>query len=219
MSDHRGPTPGRGRARATRVIGALAIGVVTASLTGCGIPTDAKARPIDREALPSQLVSVPTTAAPPAPSPLSQTVNLYLVGMAPNGGEELVRMSAEIANVVDPNDLPRQVIEQLIAQQPTDGTGNSGSLTNAIPTTVRVLNASVDGDVLDLDLSDLGTVELTRQRLAAAQIVFTATDLPGINKVRFSINGQPSAVPLATESSTPGQEITRDDYSSLLKGT
>jgi len=211
------PFQARGAGRIARALGVLAAVAVAGSLAGCGIPTDAKARPIDREALPSQLVSVPTTITPSGPGALSRAVNLYMVGVVPNGGEELVRVPADIANVVDSADLPRQVIEQLIAQQPIDNGGDK--LTNAIPTTVRVLRASVDGDVLDLDLSDLGTVELTRQRLAAAQIVFTATDLPGINKVRFSIDGQPSAVPLATESSTPGQEITRDDYRSLLHGT
>jgi spore germination protein GerM len=203
----------------SRLAAALVAALVLVPLVGCGIPSDAKARPIGREALPAQLVSVPTTIEPAGPSSLNKNVYLYLVGTAKDGGEQLVRVETDIVNVVDENDLPRQVIEQLIAQQPKED-GTEGNLTNAIPMTVRVLNASVDGDVLDLDLSDLGTVELTRQRLAAAQIVFTATALPNlhINKVRFSIDGEPSAVPLDTESSTPGQEITRQDYSSLIAG-
>ncbi len=89
-------------------------------------------------------------------------------------------------------------------------------MTNAIPPTSQVLNASLDGGVLDLDLSDLGAVEGSGQRLAAAQIVYTATALPGIAGVRFSIDGEPASVPLDDHASDVNQVITREDYPSLL---
>jgi len=183
-------------------------------LTGCGIPNDSKARPIDREALPSQLVSSPTTTTPTNPGAPDERVTLYLVGSA-GDTQRLMAVPADIGTVSDPNDLPRRTIEALIAQQPKSS-GGAGDQTNAIPPTVGVLSATVADGVLELDLSDLGSVELTRQRLAAAQIVFTATALPGIDSVRFMINGQPGAVPLDDQASTAGQAITRQDYPSLL---
>jgi spore germination protein GerM len=200
-------------ARAAAVVAlVLATGL---GLAGCGIPSDDHARPIDRDALPPQLVAAPTTTTPLGPSALNQKATLYLVSMT-GDTEKLVPISADIVNVVDPSDLPRQVIEQLIAQQPKDG-GAGTDQTNAIPSTVSVISASINDGVLELDLSDLSSVELTRQRLAAAQIVFTATELPGVHAVRFSIDGQPGAVPLDDQASTAGQAISRSDYPSLLR--
>jgi spore germination protein GerM len=201
--------------RALAVLVVLVALVALGGLAGCGIPSDGKARPIDQKALPSQLVSTPTTVPPAGPSALNQNATLYLVTTA-NDTERLVPVNAEIVNVVDQADLPRQVIEQLIAQQPK-ASGAGSDETNAIPSTVKVLSATVTDHVLDLDLSDLGSVELTRQRLAAAQIVFTATELAGVDAVRFWIDGQPGAVPLDDQASTAGQAIARSNYPSLLR--
>ena len=203
-----------GRRGSLAVLGvAVVVGLV--GLAGCGIPSDGKARPIDREALPAQLVGTPTTTTQSGPSALNQNATLYLVTTA-NDTERLVPVSAEIANVTDQADLPRMVIEQLIAQQPK-ASGGSSDVTNAIPPTVTVLSATVNDHVLDLDLSDLSSVELTRQRLAAAQIVFTATELAGVDAVRFWIDGQPGAVPLDDQASTAGQAVSRSNYPSLLR--
>ena len=201
--------------RGSLAVLAVAVVVGLVGLAGCGIPSDGKARPIDREALPAQLVGTPTTTTPSGPSALNQNATLYLVTTA-NDTERLVPVGAEIANVTDQADLPRLVIEQLIAQQPK-ASGGSSDVTNAIPPTVTVLSATVNDHVLDLDLSDLSSVELTRQRLAAAQIVFTATELAGVDAVRFWIDGQPGAVPLDDQASTAGQAISRSNYPSLLR--
>ena len=117
----------------------------------------------------------------PSAGGLDRPAELFLVSSKGDTREARRRSDADIVNVVDLADLPRQVIEQLIAQQPKASSGGS-DLTNAIPPTSQVLNATVDGDVLDLDLSDLGQVESSRQRLAVAQIVFTATALAGITR-------------------------------------
>ena len=191
--------------------------VIVAALaaTGCGIPSDSHARPLDQGALPPQLISTPTTTTPDGSTGLDQQATLYLVTMV-GDSEKLVPVSTEISYVLDQNELPRQVIEALIAQQPKP-TSSASDQTNAIPTSVTVSSATVNDGVLDLDLSGLSNVELTRQRLAAAQIVFTATELRGVRAVRFWIDGQPGAVPLDDQASTAGQAITRADYPSLLR--
>jgi spore germination protein GerM len=193
------------------VLSALAL---VALVAGCGIPTESSARPIDRSALPQTLVEQPTTTTVPSdPAGKTMWADLFLVS-SKNDVDTLASTKVEILNVVDTASFPRQVIEQLIAQQPREGSVND--LTNAIPPTLQVLNASLDdAGVLDLDLSDLGTVEGSAQRLAAAQIVFTATAIPDINGVRFSIDGEPAAVPLDEHAADVGQVVTRDDYKSL----
>ena len=189
------------------------LAAVGLAASGCGIPTDAAARPINRDALPETLVSqATTTTAETNLGGLNPSAKLFLIS-SKGETESLSPIDVEIVNVIDPGSYPREVIEQLIAQQPR-GVGSNG-LTNAIPPTSNVLNASVDGDVLDLDLSDLGAVEGSGQRLAAAQIVFTATAIPGIRGVRFSIDGEPAAVPLDEHAADVGQIVTRGDYPSL----
>ena len=160
------------------LVAAALLGLI-AMAAGCGIPTEATARP----------------DGPQRPTPVARgdhdhhgavgrgrpaAVKLFLVS-SEGDSEKLASIDADILNVVDLADLPRQVIEQLIAQAPKNSIGGS-NLTNAIPPNAQVLNATVDGDVLDLDLSALDQVESTRQRLAVAQIVFTATNLDGIRR-------------------------------------
>ena len=193
------------------VVGLLAL---AGSAAGCGIPTEATARPIDPNVLPPSLMEQTTTTTTPADSSGKHSVELFLVSSR-SDSEKLAAVQADVVNVVDLADLPRQVIEQLIAQPPKNSSGGS-NLTNAIPPNAQVLNASVDGTVLDLDLSALDQVESTRQRLAVAQIVYTATALDGIDGVRFSIDGEPASVSLEDHASDVGQVITRSDYPNLL---
>ena len=102
----------------------------------------------------------------------------------------------------------------LIAEQPA-ASGATKNLTNTIPSSVRILGLKLDGDVLDLDVSNLDNVESTQQRLAFAQMVYTATDLPGIDAVRFSISGRSAQVPLDNATSKLDQAIDRGDYAQL----
>ena len=64
-------------------------------------------------------------------------------------------------------------------------------------------------------MSNLDNVESTQQRLAFAQMVFTATDLPGIDAVRFSISGRRPRCRWTTATSKLGQAIDRGDYGQL----
>ena len=181
----------------------------------CGISSDDKPRVLDANDLPAALSANPSGTTVPGPDGSRQSAKLYLVQT--NGDiETLVSQTTPIPEVTDFTQLPRAVLEELIAQQPADASGGGSTLINAIPSTVRVLDATVTGNVLDLNLSDLGSVELTRQRQAAAQIVFTATALPGIDAVRFSIDGQQTAVPLDDQMSVPGEPVTRGDYPKLM---
>jgi len=204
-------TPFRRVALAAGLASWLAVGAVA-----CGISSDDKPRALDANDLPAALAANPSGTTVPGPSEGSrQSAKLYLVQT--NGDTEiLVSQPTPIPEVTDFTQLPRAVLEELIAQQPADASGGGSTLINAIPSTVQVLDATVTGNVLDLNLSDLGSVELTRQRQAAAQIVFTATALPGIDAVRFSIDGQQTAVPLDDQMSVPGEPVTRGDYPKLM---
>ena len=200
-----------------RIGAALCLAVlISVVAVACGISSDDKPRALDANDLPASLAANPSGTTIPGPGDGSrQSAELFLV-QTTGATEVLVSHSTLIPAVTDSTQLPRVVIEELIAQQPADGSGGDPTLINAIPPTVQVLDATVDGNVLDLNLSDLGSVEQTRQLQAAAQIVFTATALPGIEAVRFSIDGEPTAVPLDDQMSVPDQPVRRVDYKKLM---
>lgn len=204
--------PSRGRSWARRRGLALLVVLATAgSAVACGIPTDSKPRALDPNELPASLSANPGTTM--VVEGTQQSARLWFIR---SGGDTdvLVGQMAPIPPVTDYDQLPRVVIDQLIQQVPASG--GDVTLINAIPPTVKVLDATKNGTVLDLDLSDLGNAELTRQREAFAQIVFTATALPGIDAVRFSIDGQQIGVPLDDQTTAaPGQPITKGDYPKL----
>ncbi|WP_208028023.1 GerMN domain-containing protein [Rhabdothermincola sediminis] len=208
-------TPDRyGRRRGRSVAALVAVGSVLAA-AACGIPADEEPRSIPVEALPANLSEQQATTTTVLDEASAQRETIYLVhtGTAPGGaGESLEPVSISLRNP-EPDQLPRLVIERLIATKP-DQIGLPG-LTNPVPADTKVLDARVSDGVLDLDLSaSLANIESALQRLALAQIVFTATDITSlpISSVRFRIDGQPVAVPVEVGTAPAGQPVSRNDY-------
>jgi spore germination protein GerM len=195
-------------------IAGLAVGLALAG--GCGIPEDSKPQAAEQVSLPPQLIEPPSSTTP---QPISEaevrTVYLVRTATSPDASDTLQPVRTQVRNPPKASEVPRAVIEQLL-RLPTAEQQSLG-LRSDIPSSVQVLSASLDpgGDVLTVDLSNLGKVEGPKQRLAAAQIVFSATELPGIRAVRFETDGQPTTIPLEDRSSAVGQPITRDDFPKL----
>jgi spore germination protein GerM len=193
---------------------ALLVAVCGIVVVACGIPVDSSPRTISRGALPKALTGS-TTSQPPGTGTVV-TEEIFLVRS--NGNAEVLSpvvldgIPLKSSNIAQAQDL----LTRLIEQQSSPPSGNN--LTNAIPSTVRVLGARLDDDVLELDVSNLDTVESTQQRLAFAEMVFTATGVIGIDSVRFSIDGLPAQVPIDNSTSTAGAAITRADYRQLTSG-
>jgi hypothetical protein len=175
-----------------------------ALLGGCGIPEDSKPREISREALPPELIdpaAVATGAALPSDAD-ARFVTLYLVQGDDTSGDALVAVRREVAVPAATADLPRVVAEALIAASPEQM--GRADLVNALPS----------------DLTNLGNVESSLQRLAVAQLVFTLTDLtvPQVSAVRFSIDGEEVAVPLEGGVAAAGTPVGRAEEPPLLSG-
>jgi spore germination protein GerM len=186
----------------------LALALVGAA---CGIPTDHTARPIDQEALPAALAPQTTTSLALAAG--TEPVRIFLVR---NDGSTaaLAAVTMGIPDPKTPSDRISAVMKLLISEQPA-ASGATRNMTNTVPSSMRVLDIKIDGHVLNLDVSNLDNVESTQQRLAFAQMVYTVTDLPGIDAVRFWINHREAQVPLDQSTSSLGQAINRGDYSQL----
>jgi spore germination protein GerM len=191
------------------------VALVATLATACGIPEDSKPREISREALPPELIDQSAETSVPGDDQLGY-VTLFLVRADDSGEEGLVAVRRAVPVPTDQADLPRAVVEALIVASPEE-LGRT-DLVNAVPSDVQVRSAVVVEDgVLELDLTNLGNVESSLQRLAVAQIIFTLTALddPAIRGIRFSVDGQEVAVPIADGVAEPGTAVGRRDEGAL----
>ena len=192
------------------------LGLLGLAAAGCGIPTDHSPRLLDRRELPAALTGATTTTGLDGSGRL-MPLQLYLVRTTPDS-QVLQPVAAKVPEKATIVSQAEAVLVALIAEQPST-TKATANLTNALPSNLRILHTSLDGNVLDLNIShlDLSVVSL-QQKLAFAQMVFTVTELNGIAAVKFSIVGQAAQVPLDSGISPAGAAIVRADYRQLIAG-
>ncbi len=179
-------------------------------VTGCGIHSDDKPRELPSSDVPFGLLDQaipPTTAVSPGRSPAASAsgpVGIYLV----DNDARLVEVADEVAA---PGGV-RQAIEALFGDLSPEQL--SRGLNTSIDSGTRLLDVTgpnANGLVV-LDVSrDLSTTIGERLRLALAQIIYTATSVPGVRAVQFKIEGEPSDVPDGSGAST-SRPLTRNDF-------
>lgn len=195
MSTRR-PPPAPGRRRRYRW---LVVGLVVAA-SACALNAESSPRRIAKSSVPFGLLE-PTSTAATTTAAESERVGVYLVQNA-----KLARVERSIRTSVS----LRAALDALM-RGPTEAQREAG-YGSAIPPGVKVRGVQVDGDVAEVDLG--GTLAETgagQQPLAIAQVVFTATDQPGITRVRLRLNGLPVAVPRADGTLT-ADPVGRVDY-------
>jgi len=189
------------RPRSTFLVAAMA-----AAVAACGIPEDS--RPT---VLPGGVVN-PALAAgdrqPTAASTSDQTETgsqIFLVQ-----AEQLV----SVRRATPRRDLTG--VLTLLLQGPTQAEFAAGTRTAISPQTV-LRSARLGGDSAVVDLSGaLVEVGGEEQILAVAQIVLTATAVPGVGQVRLLLEGQAVEVPRADGTLT-SETLRAADYAGLLR--
>lgn len=165
---------------------ALSLLVVSALLSGCGVQADSIPRdlPDAEQALESSSGSSNTAAG--------GADRIYLI--AP-GEERLLRSVRRDA--VSAPDLVR-----ILLRGPNDQEIEA-QFNTAIPSTTELISARTQGQILTVNLTQ-DIIELDTQSLvrAIAQIVYTATELDGIEAVQIEIDGEPLSVPTASGTAT-----------------
>ncbi len=185
--------------------GSLLVCLVLASCivaAGCGVSSDASPRDIPAREVPFDLVA----AASPTDTPTEggDAGQVFLVGP-----ERLAAVGRQLA----PRDDALVAISTLL-QGPTADEAAQG-LRTAIPSGTRLLAADLKDGVLTIDLSkDFLVVQGSEQRTAVAQLVFTATGTPDVDKVLFAIEGTQKEVPI-DDGSLSAAPLTRFSYPSL----
>jgi spore germination protein GerM len=187
---------------------ALAAGLVLVS--ACGVPTGGAPTTIAASDIPYGLAEPsPTPTASPGAVPRVEPSRIFLVG-------------DDEALVARPRDTSassrRERLEDLLtalAEGPT-GTERNEQLSTALPPEVRLTLADLTDGAATIDID--GPAEAPSgwaSRRAVAQIVLTATSVPGVDAVRLTLSGEPVEAPLPSGELT-SEPLTAADYAALL---
>ena len=191
------------RRRAWFVVAASMVAVLAA----CGLPQDGSPRAISPEKVPHGLLGPSSTARGNEPG--GETFTLYFLN-----GDRLQPTSRRLVS-------PRidDVLIALIAGPAKD---DPSTLKSAVPTETHVVRTELNDNILTIVLSkEILGPQGPVQESAFAQLVFTATDLDGVNQVRFRVvgaDGNETAVNPQTDSGAKEGPLTRADYASLQPG-
>jgi len=184
--------------------------LLLAATSACGVPTGGSPDPIPAAEVPAELASPssPATATSSAPARLDQP-RVHL----------LTEEGALVARGRSVPDGPlRDRLDDLLADLAAGP--SPAELTDRLSTALRpdttLSLAGLSGSTVTIDLD--GTAEAPTGResqRAVAQIVLTATSLPGIESVLLTRDGQSVEAPLPTGALT-SRPLTAADYSPLL---
>jgi len=190
------------RKRRPRRLVLVALALST-GLAGCGVGPQSAPRALDRSQVPFGLLSSSTTTTS-STEPSSPALIVYF-----EQSQHLVPVRHAVAG-------PVSVTAALdaLGAGPTTAEAAAG-LTSPASSAAPFVAGRVQSGLVNINVnSAFANLAGQSQILAAAQLVFTATSVPGVTRVALSVGGQQSQVPTADGSLTQAP-LTRSDYASL----
>lgn len=179
------------------------LGVVAAlALAGaaCGVQGQDKPVGIDRSRVPFELAGTTPTTEPPGRTPVA----VYFLR-----GDQLAKYQGATSG--PPTALG--VVEALIAGP--DAAGRAAGLSSAFPQGTVVRSVGVTNGVAAVDLeTSLADAPRRDQVSALAQLVFSLTELSGVDQVRLLLDGEPVEV-LRADGTVTRQALDREDFREL----
>lgn len=187
-----------------RRAGALAVAAWVA-LAACGVPPDDRASVASRESVPFDLLGdAPSVTATTLPFAPTERATIFLVQ-----GERLAPVQREL-----PAPVSVESVLEALADGPTATEVQLG-LRTALLAPGLMGSGGVSGGIAIVDLGQPFTEIAGRdQILALAQIVSTVTGLPGVGRVRFTLDGNPVGI-LRGDGAVTAETVSRDDYATL----
>jgi hypothetical protein len=142
---------------------------------------------------------------------------IYLVAAGEVGQQRQLR-SVQRDVRTTPEALLPEILLLLLLNGPSQSELDNRMVT-AIPTGTSLLSTRLSGTTLFVDITEQIT-ELTGEALtlAVAQLVFTASELPGVRAVRLRINGEDQAWPRGDGQSRIG-DLRVFDYPGIVEST
>ena len=193
-----------------RLLAAATLTAVLAMVSACGVPTGGTPTTIAATDIPYGLAAPSATpTASPSADPQPAPVRIFLVGE----GDVLVARPRDTDG-----SSRREQLEHLLtalAEGPT-ASERSEQLSTALSPEVRLTVAELSDDAVTIDIDGSGEAPSGwASRRAVAQIVLTATSVPGVDAVRLTLSGAPVEAPLPSGELT-SEPLTAADYSALL---
>jgi spore germination protein GerM len=183
----------------------LALLPVVALAAGCGIPPDDRASLAQPGSVPYDLLGdSPAATATTQGSSQTEKATLFLVQ-----GERLAPVQREL-----PAPVSVESVLQALAAGPTTTEVQLG-LRTALLAPGLMRSGGVSGGIATIDLGQHFTEIAGRDQIVAlAQIVSTVTGLPGVGRVRFTLDGNPVGI-LRGDGAVTTETVSRDDYATL----
>lgn len=195
--------------RTTFAVGAL-VALLAVAAAGCGVPDSTRPEVIQDRDVPFQLLaptaSVTSTTQPGSVATARATI--YLVDEEGElvSGEREVKSPATVVRAVE-----------VLLQGPAED--EVGRLSTAITSGTQLLDVDGPTDgLVTVDLSkELLDITGRQQILALAQVVYTVTALPNVERVLFRIDGERREVPNGDGKLT-SSPLGRGSYRALVTG-
>ena len=187
-----------------RVLTGLAM-IVGLALSGCGIPPDDGAILAQPGSVPYDLLGEGQAAtATTQVAAQTEKATIFLVQ-----GERLAAVQREL-----PAPVSVDTILEALAAGPTATEVQLG-LRTALLAQGLMHSGGVSGGIATVDLGQPFTDIAGRDQIVAlAQIVSTVTGLPGVGRVRFTLDDQPVGI-LRGDGAVTTETVSRDDYATL----
>ncbi len=183
--------------------------MVTAT-AACGVPTGGAPEPIPASEVPYDLASpLPTTSAAPSSSAQLDEPRVHLVT---EDGAVVARGRSLAAGAL--RDRLDELLDDLASgPSPAELTGR---LSTALRPDTSLGIADITGTTVTIDLGGSADAPTGREsKTAVAQIVLTATSLPGVDQVLLTRAGEQVDAPLPSGQLT-SSPLTAEDYTALL---
>lgn len=189
---------------------ATALALLTA--TGCGLSANDEPQPLARDDLPSDLLDEDTTPTAVTGDLATTEVTVYFMQTDEEGGRRLVPRPRQVPA---PGDAESRL--QALLTQPPDEAERAQGISTAVPEDVSILSRPehTNDGVLVVNLSEsFYALQGDSSRNAFAQVVFTATEVPRVDAVRFELEGR-MAEALDGDGEARRDAVDRDAYRSL----
>jgi len=192
------------RPRRPAVLALVAVAAVM--LAACGVPPDDRATLAAPASVPFDLLGqAPSVTATTLPFAQTEKATLFLVQ-----GERLAAVQREL-----PAPVSVESVLEALAAGPTATEVQLGLRTALLTTPGLVNSGGVSGGIATIDLGQpFSEIAGRDQIVALAQIVSTVTGLPGVGRVRFTLDNNPVGI-LRGDGAVTTETVSRDDYATL----
>ncbi len=195
-----------------------ALGTIAILLSGCSVPVDSSARVIPADSLPESLRPDFITTTTTLQAPITTTAPVYLLTRQAETTRATV---VEVQREVPLNPTVSDVISRLFGEGAVTSAEEAANYITTL-TEFKLLSATKVGNMAVINIVNLTPEGVPSDQPyegdlteVAAQLVWTATAISGIDRVQILINGQQVTIPTKFGDTQVGASVSRADYANF----